>query len=179
MPPKLTLGGLIQGAGLNQEINQGCKHEQLCCSVRKYRQLQSDDSLWQLGSTPHLLYLRVSNPWVISKKRFSSSTGCTFMEVLARACCLVPIFLIIAELSFCLFLCEGHPGPYVGLLGHFGGGSSRRCGRHVWEYNNPSTPGCSSSKRFQQAAGLAACALRGFYLNVLGDTQENTSTDGH
>lgn len=28
-PHKLTLGGLIQGAGLNQGINQGYKHTQL------------------------------------------------------------------------------------------------------------------------------------------------------
>lgn len=110
----------------------------------------------------------MSNPWVISRMCFSSSTGCTFMEVLARACCLVPIFLITAELSFCLFLYEGHPRGSFGLLLRVGGGSSRRCEWHVWKYNNPSIPGCSSSQCFQQASGLAAFALRGFYLTVLG-----------
>lgn len=145
--------------------------------MRKYRQVQSDNSLQQPGSSPHLQDFRVSNPWVISKTRFSSSTGCTFMEALAGACCLVPILLILAELSSCLLLCEGQPGGYFGFLVHFGAGSSQRCEWHGCKHNNASTPGCSRSKRSQQAAGSAARGMRGFYLNVLGDTLENTSTD--
>lgn len=89
---------------------------------------------------------------------FSSSRGCTFLEVLARACCLVPIFVITAGLSFCLFLCEGAPRGYFGLLVPISGGTFQRCEWHVNKCNNPSIPGCSSSKCFQQASGWAAYA---------------------